>query len=536
MSRVKNSYLEELQEMERRMASPPKPTSKTSEDKLVQTEVEFKTTEVECKDQATSCELAKVEYNDEATSCELGKDELRDANAEIETLKLEKTERLKEEQNWADAEQIYQEVIKLKRDGQVPRAADDAAILDLRYQLAEMQMKQKKYSDAEATASDVWEKRRHPPGEEDSSATRSSRWQLCRALRGQGIEWKSKKAITMYREIWCYSTDKHWKMKNGHELGLALAEQGRLREAYVQHEEVWQERKIVLGVGEVDTVSSLQESLSILERQEKLDAVNTQKEDPDIIILQKEKILRHIWEARGGPAEGFFDIPAKGHTLGSLLFDQRRFHDAAHILNDVWLARKSGKSGLSEALSTGGLLAQAHESRRKLEEAEMVYRWICDTQENMLPPEDSRLLSARQSLGHVLFERHLFNDSVAECRKVWAVERRFSPGSVPDTVLNAGLDLALSLEQLGNFEEAYGIIALVCERKTRQLDPEPLQDTHSFRMALRSIQQNRPEIGPRPSSRPSTSNPPIQPSKRRRHRDHRADADLAPRRRPSSPR
>src|SRR2546423_1556448 len=218
MSRVKNSYLEELQEMERRMASPPKPTSKTSEDKLVQTEVEFKTTEVECKDQATSCELAeveyidqatscelaKVEYNDEATSCELGKDELRDANAEIETLKLEKTERLKEEQNWADAEQIYQEVIKLKRDGQVPRAADDAAILDLRYQLAEMQMKQKKYSDAEATASDVWEKRRHPPGEEDSSATRSSRWQLCRALRGQGIEWKSKKAITMYREIWCY--------------------------------------------------------------------------------------------------------------------------------------------------------------------------------------------------------------------------------------------------------------------------------------------------------------------------------------------
>jgi hypothetical protein len=159
-SRGKNGYLEELQEMERRMASPPKPTSKTSEDKLVQTEVEFKTTKFECKDQETSCEL--------------GKDELRDANAEIEKLKLEKVERLKEKQNWADAEQIYQEVIKLKRDGQGPGAADDTAILDLRYELAEMQMNGKKYSDAEATARDVWEERRHLPGEDDSSATRSS--------------------------------------------------------------------------------------------------------------------------------------------------------------------------------------------------------------------------------------------------------------------------------------------------------------------------------------------------------------------------
>jgi hypothetical protein len=494
VSRVKTGYLDELQEMERRMASPLKPTSKTSQDKLVQTEVEFKTTKVECKDQETSCEL--------------GKDEIRDANAEIEKLKLEKVGRLKEEQKWANAEQTYQEVIKLKRDGQGPGAADDAAILDLRYELAEMQMNQKKYSDAETTARDVWEKRRHPPGEEDSNATRSSRRQLCRALRGQAVEKKSKEATTMYRGIWCYSTDKDWKMENGHQLGLVLAEQGRLKEAYVQHEEVWQERENVLGASKVDTVLSLQECLLILERQQKPDTTSTQKEHPDIIIRQKEKILRRIWEARGGPAEGSFDILMSGHNLGSLLFDQRRFDDAAHILNDVWLARKSALSeNPDDALLTGDLLAQAHDSRRKLEEAERVYRWICDTREKILSSEDSRLLGSRQSLGHVLFERRLFNDSAAECRKVWEVANRnveFNPGSVHDTVLNAGLDLALSLEQLENFEEAYRIIELVCKCKRHQLHPEPLLDTHSFSMALRSIQQKRQGIGPRPSSRPHT--------------------------------
>jgi tetratricopeptide (TPR) repeat protein len=490
---IKKVYLSELWDMERGMATPPKPISKTFQ--LIQTVFEIEPTEVE-------------------VACDLGKDELRDAtemiekaNAEIEKLKLEKVERLKAEGGWADAEQTYRQVIELKHAGRGRGNVDDAVVLELGYQMAEMQMKQKKYSDAEATARDVWERRGHLPGEDDSEATRSSRLQLCQGLRGQGVEKKFKEATTMYRGIWCHSTDKHWMIKNGHELGLVLAEQGRFKEASVQHEKVWLERKDVLEPGAIDTVLSLHEWLRILEIQEKPETTSTEKEDPKVIILQKEKVLRLIWEARGGPAERSFDIPARGHELGSMLFRQERFYEAAPILNDVWGARKALPEVSAETLSTGDLLAKAQNSCGELEEAARVYRWICNAREQ-IPSEDSRLLDSRQRLGHILFQRRRFDESAAECRKVWEPARHnaeTSPLTVPETVLKAGLDLALSLEQLENFEEAYQTIELVCKCKRRRLQPQPIPST--FSEALDRIQQRRQAIMPPPlrrQSRPST--------------------------------
>ncbi len=513
---MEQNYSDELVKLEQETASRPEPTTERSFSNVcVQTtEVEFKTP-IEYEHKETNCDLGKdelsninAELNNANAELSNANAELSNASAEIEKLKLDKAERLKQDQNWGDAERAFQEVISLRKSSQGAAAHDDATIQWVGYEVAEMQMNQGKYAEAEDIARGVWEKRKSRPGEEDSDATRCSMLQLCRALRGQKVETKLREAEILYSVIWSGAIDKRWKIKNGHELALVLAEQKRFRAAYTKHQDVWAERVAEFGARAVETVSSLSECLDILAIQENLDPGSTEREDPRIIIIRKQKLLQQIWDAHEGPAAGSFPVFARGHELGSMLFHQGHFDEAVPILNDVWEARKALPEAPAVTLSTGDLLAKALHSCGRLEQAAIVYRWICDTREQD-PFEDSQLAKCRQVLGSVLFKLGRFEESATECRKVWEPAcdiARTTPWNVPEPALDAGLDLALSLEQLENsWEEASQTIELVCKCKSRQL--QPLLLPSAFDDALHRIQQMRqaamvPEL--RPPSQPTT--------------------------------
>jgi tetratricopeptide (TPR) repeat protein len=100
---------------------------------------------------------------------------LKSTYAEVDQAKLKEARNCEAEGKFLMAQTIYRELIAL-REGR-PRLdagrAHDIAILDVKYKLAEVQLRRKKYDEAENIARDVWVKRMGVLGE-DSADTRLS--------------------------------------------------------------------------------------------------------------------------------------------------------------------------------------------------------------------------------------------------------------------------------------------------------------------------------------------------------------------------
>jgi hypothetical protein len=173
------------------------------------------------------------------------RDALKRAYEEIDKPKLERIQDL-ETSDFQAAETICRELIRLEeiRAGMGPGVTDDTTILHRKHKLAELLLSQKKYHEAEDVARDVWKSWESLRGE-TSKYTRPSLLLLCRALRGpkpvESYPERYGEAEETHQGIWWFSTgesDKYWRVQNGYEFALAVAEKKRYREAVMFHSEV----------------------------------------------------------------------------------------------------------------------------------------------------------------------------------------------------------------------------------------------------------------------------------------------------------
>lgn len=300
--------------------------------------------------------------------------QLEEANTERAVLKREKIGRLEEAGNLAEAEENLKELINLKINGPPSLLVQDPEVLELKYELAEVQINQLRFVAAEREAGAVWQFRMSRPGGEDLEDTRASRLQLCNALRGLGPECV-KRAENMYREVWNRYPDllgnRDWKIKNGHELGMVLASQGRFEEAALQHRLVWEARREWRGEDDDETVSSLKERLWMLER-----CAN--------VIPQKQEVLVEIHRLRGRPSGRLItsDILDCIKKLGLLHYEARKFDLAVPKLREVWEARatfENNREIYNNVLGAGYHLALALSNRQsKCAEALTIIRDVCN--------------------------------------------------------------------------------------------------------------------------------------------------------------
>jgi tetratricopeptide (TPR) repeat protein len=360
---------------------------------------------------------------------------LRTAHRAIDKLKLDRIQEL-ETSDFQGAETICRELIRLEEDRAAmgPGVTDDTTILEYKDKLAELLMSQRRYIEAEVIARDMrreWERLRG----ETSKPARTSLLQLCRALRGpkpvESYRMKYIEAEEIHRRIWWFSreeSDKYWRVQNGYEFALVIAEQNRCKEAVVVYGEVMQAERAIADI------------------------------QPD----ERSAIL----DSR--------------HKLGEILCREKEFDDAASILKLVWEERRSIATGEALATSLGKLA--------KWEEEENVWRWLCEARRRDpgLPEDDPKLIEYRLNYGKVLLKRKNFAASVIQFRQT--LDRRNQERLNADDCENLH---CYCQAQVGNGEyaAAEGVIRKVWQKRQlilpdRDRDKCTMESCHLYGVVL----------------------------------------------------
>jgi predicted negative regulator of RcsB-dependent stress response len=379
---------------------------------------------------------ALVVYDEKGVAHDLTRNELSECQEEslryqraldaaydaIDNLSLKEIQRLEAENKLPEAELSYMELIQLKKGHLNLRPGldedDDIAMLKIRCMLAEVQISQNKFAEAAKTARYVREKATKHLGE-DFGVARVSLLKECRALRFQGNAETYIEAEKKHRRIWLYSEedcDKRWRVRNGVELALVVAEQGRFEEAAIIHSTV----------------------------------VEKMKEIPDMNDEENSVIL----DSR--------------QYLGKILAQNKQFDSAVSVLNEVWIARKSGLTGKrNESIAAGELLAMCLNSLSRWKNEEVVRRWIRDVKLENYPANSPEVLESHFNLGNVLVQRKKFGEAVNELGKVWRSTQQWRAGNVK--TLEAGHFYSQALVGTQDYVAAEPVIRYVWIIRQRDL-------------------------------------------------------------------
>jgi tetratricopeptide (TPR) repeat protein len=312
---------------------------------------------------------------------------LKSAHRAIDKPKLKRVEEL-EENDPQGAEMICRELIGLEEDraGMGPGVTDDTTILHRKYKLAELLLSQKKYPEAEVTARDVYEKRKRHSGEA-SKTTRLSLLLICRALRGpkpiESYTEKYREAETTHWNIWHLPKDesnKCWRVQNGYELAMVVAEQNHCKEAVIVYNEVREAEKAIADL----------------------------RPDERSAMLDSR------------------------HKLGEILCREKHFEDAVSVLKPVWDEKESmataevlatslgwlalGKETVS--MATAEALAISLGSLALWKEGGNIRRWICnEVRRKKLPEDHPKVIECRLNYGKVLLKTEEFTEAAYQLGK-----------------------------------------------------------------------------------------------------------------------
>ncbi|MCJ1291088.1 hypothetical protein MMC34_002631 [Xylographa carneopallida] len=301
--------------------------------------------------------------------------DLKVAKVKLEKLKIHQLSG-KEAISPEKAERIVQGLIR-QRIGMIDDRNDELAVLHLEYRLAQIQMDLGRYQNAEATARNVYDKRRefHVAGTSEADL-HCSQTQLCESLRRQKTKSKLRQAENMYRMVWNEEDvserplrDNHvfWRLENGHNLGIILGEEEKFRPAEDQHREVMAERIEILGCAHVDTAQSAVEVIHNLRKQP----------DPVDLLSKIHKVVEPIWQSSKKAKELSPLVLWCGAQLGESFYSITKFYEAGTVLRDVWEARKKFcSSDPSDAISTARLLILSLEALGLSQEADTVVDWV----------------------------------------------------------------------------------------------------------------------------------------------------------------
>ncbi|MCJ1319061.1 hypothetical protein MMC15_004394 [Xylographa vitiligo] len=341
-----------------------------------------------------------------------------------------------------EAERIIQGLIMQRREI-IDDENDELAVLDLEYRLGQIQIDLGQYQNAEITARSAYDIRKelHIAGTSEVDLQPSQR-QLCEALRGQKTIEKLQEAKTMYREVWYKKVEpslsqkrlllddaNHWRLENGHNLGIVLGEEDKFRAAEDQHRDVMLKRREILGDAHADTAQSAIEVICSLLRQ------------PDVADLPFKilEVVGPVWQSSKKVRETSTFVLWCGHKLAQTFYEIGKFAQASEVLCSVWEARKMvGASNPSDTMSTAKLLALSLDAIRTRAEADAVGDWIWST--NQAHPEAGFAATPEEFQLRLcsLFRLERFAEGASNSKEEWkSCSQRHYNGTLHETTLNA---------------------------------------------------------------------------------------------------
>jgi hypothetical protein len=300
-----------------------------------------------------------------------------------------------------------------------------------------------RYQRAEEVLSQIWERQKQLRCENELDARKIHR-QYCMVLRQQGLKNKKsdkdlseerfKQAENMHKWIWdrqdaSKSLQKNdiWRLDNGYELGLVLAEQDRYVEAEAQHERVFDARRDpdALGPTHDDTAKSALQVVLMVENQKNLEKQQRARKIEDV--------LRKVWTPgeQSGRSSGILDC---GYKLGVCLYGQDKDAEAAEVLNEVWVARKDAVRERSPrgdiARSTGFQLALAlyfqkvEKKSEKFEKAKSVLEELWESREFIQKGSSPSIHSIGHYLARTLNSLNDYDGAESLSRKLWEIDKQ----------------------------------------------------------------------------------------------------------------
>jgi hypothetical protein len=315
--------------------------------------------------------------------------------------------------------------------------------MNLVLMLTKQKYSEGRYRRAEEVLSQIWERQKQLRRENEPDARKIHR-QYCMILRQQGLKNKTndkdlseerfKQAENMHKWIWdrqdaskTLQKNDPWRLDNGYELGLVLAEQDRYVEAEAQHERVFDARRDpdALGPTHDDTVKSALQVVLMVENQKNLEKQQKAR--------KIENTLKKVWThgEQSGRSSGMLDC---GYRLGLCLYGQDKDAEAAEVLNEVWAARKGALRERSprgdNARSTGFQLALAlyfqkvEKKSDKYEKAKPVLEELWESREFIQKGSTPSVHSIGHYLARTLNSLNDYDGAESFCMKLWEIDKR----------------------------------------------------------------------------------------------------------------
>ena len=400
--------------------------------------------------------------------------ELDNSNAYIEDYAIE----LEDAGKFEHAANTYKELNRMAM-GKIARRRADALLdetgaplpdpmleeieiksLGYKHRLADMLSKCGNFQDAEIVSRDVWLRRRQMLTDR-APETRASHKLHCAILRSANKHWLAER---LYIDVW-YSMelqepvnedDIKWKIENGYQLAMVMAEQRRFVESEVYHRRVLEMRSRKFQYALDDIADSTLKIVSIVENEPKID---------DAI-----EILSTVWEARNNSPGGAerADVVTCGHKLGVHLFNKAESVKAGQVLQEVWETRT--RLYPEAALSTAGYLSQAYKNSKNFKKGEPVWRWIWQ-HGKATGLEKREALQQCYVLGCRRLSQGKYTEAEIVLKDTWEAQQKELGAADPET-LQTGHALAQTLEKKPNYQFAQPIIESVLNFRIQVLGPD----------------------------------------------------------------
>jgi tetratricopeptide (TPR) repeat protein len=231
-------------------------------------------------------------------------------------------------------------------------------------------------------------------------------------------------------------------LKIKYELAMMLVKQGKLPEAEVAMDYVWQQRRTLLPRYHSDTNSAQRQLCLILRAQG-----STEKYE------RARSLYYDVWSNRNlGRGDGW--VMDNGHELGMVLIEQGSLLTAEDQLADVLRARQNALGEQSQAtVETAAQLAALKAARGGAGESARLLRPFLDSGAVIFSP---KALECAATVGEKLFDLEAYPDTERVCRMIWNQAAR-EPGATPPYAISAGWHLSLALyfqDQEAKYEEA----------------------------------------------------------------------------------
>jgi tetratricopeptide (TPR) repeat protein len=242
-------------------------------------------------------------------------------------------------------------------------------------------------------------------------------------------------------------------------LGQCQESLGQYASAETSHRKASSLRKDVLGPEHPDTLTSMSNLASVLDRQGKYkeaEPINRQT------LAQREKVL--------GP-----EHPDTLTSMGNLALVLRRQgkYEEAEAMNrqELECTKKVLGPEHPHTLTSMGNLASVLRSRGKYEEAEAMNRQTLAQQEKVLPPEHPHTLASMSNLALVLRRQGKYEEAEAMNRQTLAGYEKVLGPEHPHTLASMS-NLASVLRSRGKYEEAEAMNRQTLAGYEKVLGPE----------------------------------------------------------------